>query len=91
MNRQRRKRLVEAVHELNEAQEKLNYAKEIVDEVRDEEQESYDCLPEGIQDGERGDWMLENVDTLDEVYSELDTLSVSMGEQIEAIQEVIER
>ena len=50
MNRERRKRLQEAFDKIAEAQE-------ILSEVRDEEQEAYENLPENFQYGERGEEM----------------------------------
>ena len=57
MNRARRKELERAVELLQQAQE-------IIGSVRDDEQEAYDNLPEGIQYSERGEQMSEYVDTL---------------------------
>lgn len=91
MNKDRRKQLAEAITVLNAAQEKLDYAKEIVDGVKDEEEEALDSLPDGIRDGERGEAMQENIDDLENVSYELETLSDSVQEQIDAVQEVIER
>lgn len=83
--------MAEAITVLNEAQEKLDYAKEIIDGVKDREEEAMDALPDGIRDGERGEAMQENIDELENISYELETLSDSVYEQIEAVQEVIER
>ena len=91
MNKERRKQLAEAVSVLNDAQQKLDYAKEIIDGVHDEEEDAMDALPDGIRDGERGEAMQENIDDLENVSSELETLSDSVQEQIDAVQEVIDR
>lgn len=40
-----------------------------IDEVRDDEQESYDNLPESFQEGESGEKMQLVIDTLDEAMS----------------------
>lgn len=50
MNRQRRKRLTEAF-------EKVAEAMEILEEVKSEEEESYDNLPDNFRDGDRGEEM----------------------------------
>ena len=76
---------------LNDAQEKLDYAKEIIDGVHDDEEDAMDALPDGIRDGERGEEMQENIDGLESVSYELETLSDSVQEQIDAVQEVIDR
>lgn len=83
--------MAEAITVLNEAQEKLDYAKEIIDGVKDEEEEAMDALPDGIRDGERGEAMQENIDELENISSEIETMSDSVQEQIDAVQEVIER
>lgn len=83
--------MAEAVSVLNDAQEKLDYAKEIIEGVKDDEEESLDSLPDGIRDGERGEAMQENIDDLENVSYEIETMVDSVQEQIDAVQEVIER
>lgn len=50
MNKQRRNRIAEAL-------ELISQARGILEEVKDEEQESYENLPESLQYGERGEQM----------------------------------
>lgn len=64
MNKQRRTKI-------NEALVLIDRAREILEEVRDEEQESFDNLPEGLQEGERGEQMQENIDALEEFLDNL--------------------
>lgn len=64
MNAMRRKHLARAIQMIYDAQE-------IIEMVKDEEQDSYDNLPEGIQDSERGETMYENIDTLGEISDNL--------------------
>lgn len=45
---------------------------ELVEEIRDEEQEKFDNLPESVQDGERGERMSEIIDALDNVATTLE-------------------
>lgn len=45
---------------------------ELVTEIRDEEQDRYDNLPESVQDGERGERMYEIIDALDNVTTALE-------------------
>lgn len=59
MNKQRRIRVKDAL-------ELIDRARGILEEVRDEEQESFDNLPEGLQEGEKGERMQENIDALEE-------------------------
>lgn len=77
MNRGRRKRLQEVYDALEEQPTAL-------EEIRDEEQESYDNYPESLQESERGQALYENVDSLDSAYNDLESL-------MESIQEVLER
>lgn len=65
MNKERRKRLAEAF-------EKIGEAKEILESVKDEEQEAYENLPENFQNGERGEEMQNYIDMIDEAYGYLD-------------------
>lgn len=58
MNKERRKRIAEAV-------ELIENAAGILEEVREDEQESYDNLPESIKYGERGEQMQENIELLE--------------------------
>lgn len=53
-------------------------AYENLETARDEEQEAYDNLPEGIQDSERGDAMQEYIDALDDAVSALDDVLSSL-------------
>lgn len=57
MNQARRKQLAEALA--------------IVETIRDEEQDSFQNLPESFQDGERGDLMQETIDDLDEAATQI--------------------
>ncbi len=74
MNRERRKRLQEAFDKIAEAQE-------ILSEVRDEEQEAYENLPENFQYGERGEEMQGYIEMIDEADGYLDDAK-SVVEQI---------
>lgn len=65
MNRERRKRLTEAF-------DKIESIKEIIEEVRSEEQESLENLPDNFRYGERGEEMEGYIEMLDEAYGYLD-------------------
>lgn len=60
MNKERRKIIEEAI-------EKINEANDLLATVRDEEQEAFDNLPEGIQMSERGETMEQYISDLDEI------------------------
>lgn len=91
MNKERRKALAEAIHYLNAAQEKIENAKDIISDVYSEEDEAYDNLPESVQDSDRGEAMAENVDTLDTAHSELEDIFDQIQDQIDSLQEVIDK
>lgn len=77
MNKARRKELERAV-------DLLYQAKEIIESVRDDEQEAYDNLPESIQYSERGEQMSENVDTLDNAADyDIEDIITNINEIIE--------
>tara|TARA_R110000751_G_scaffold267921_2_gene367670 strand:- start:191 stop:424 length:234 start_codon:yes stop_codon:yes gene_type:complete len=70
MNKQRRKQLKEAFTLINDA-------KAIIEAVANEEQETIDAMPEGLQDGEQCQGFEENVAMLD---SQLDALECVVDE-----------
>ena len=65
MNKLRRKKL-------QEIREQIDILKCELEEVRDEEQDSFDNLPESLQYSERGETMEANVSNLDEAISNLE-------------------
>lgn len=67
MNKNRRRLVREAI-------DHLQRANELLAQVGEEEEESFDNLPESIQESERGEEMQSNIDTLDEANSTLDEL-----------------
>ena len=73
MNKQRRKRLEKSYNLIDEAME-------IIQEVRDEEQEAYDNLPESFQNGERGEEMSGYIEMLEEATGYPDDTKSVMAE-----------
>lgn len=73
MNNDRRTRITDAM-------EHLSLAREILEDVRDEEQEAYDNLPENLKEGERGQKMEDALGTLDTVVSDLEDMESSLEE-----------
>nr|WP_304651307.1 hypothetical protein [Bacteroides acidifaciens] len=73
MNKQRRKDLLDVAESLQEALDRLS-------EVRDEEQEACDNMPESLQYGSRGGAMQEAIDTMDEWESEIDEIKSRIEE-----------
>ena len=54
-----------------------------IESVRDEEQDAYDAMPEGVQESERGERMLEAIDYMEASISEV----VQLQERIETTAE----
>ena len=65
MNKERRNALYKIVNTLDEKSKEL-------EKIRDEEQDCYDNLPEGLVDSERGEAMSENCDDLDSAVDSLE-------------------
>lgn len=65
MNKERRNALYKIVNALDEKSKEL-------EKIRDEEQDCYDNLPEGLVDSERGEAMGENCDDLDSAVEALE-------------------
>ncbi len=74
MNKQRRKKLGTAF-------DLICQAKDILEEVKSEEEEAYKNLPEQFQYGERGEEMNGYIEMIDEAYGYLDDAN-SVIEQI---------
>lgn len=70
MNNQRRKALQAILTDLDRLAGELSVIFDSVQAVRDEEQEAFDNLPESLQEGERGYFMQDAIDALDEVTFE---------------------
>jgi len=73
MNKERREELLEVIQSLDDAIDKLN-------EIRDDEQDAFDSLPEGLQYSSRGDAMQEAIDTLDGFENEITNISTKIEE-----------
>lgn len=76
MNNQRRKDIAEIVAKLADLDALKNELKDAIEQVRDEEQEYYDNMPEGLQGSDRGYAAEEAINNLDEAVSMLDDLDV---------------
>lgn len=66
MNKVRRKELARVV-------DLLDQARDLLEIIRDEEQEAFDNLPESIQYSERGETMEDYIGKMDEMLDYLDT------------------
>lgn len=66
---------------------KIADARSIIETARDEEQEYYDNMPEGLQAGERGDKTQEAIDALDEACGNLEEVETYLEEAKGGIEE----
>lgn len=66
MNKLRRKEIAKAI-------ELLEQAREILEQVKDDEQDAFDNLPESFQYSERGEEMEDCIYTIEEFLDSLDT------------------
>lgn len=71
MNKERKQSLLDVASSLTDAIDRLN-------EIRDEEQESFDNMPEGLQGGSRGQSMMEAIDTMDNWNTEIESIKDSI-------------
>lgn len=77
MNANRRKRIEDII-------DMLNGQLACIEEIREEEQDAYDNLPEGIQNSERGEAMSEAAYELESAYDDLENI-------IDNLQDIIDR
>jgi len=76
MNKQNRKELEHALLLIDEA-------KGIVEQIRDEEQEKYDNLSEGLQQSEKGQKFEANASDLDEALNNLEEAIGNVNNSLE--------
>lgn len=74
MNVERRKQLNLAIGLLEQMEALRDEAVEIITNAKDEEQEAFDNMPEGLQGAERGQNMETAISQMEEVIAELDNI-----------------
>lgn len=72
MNNDRRKALAGVRGEIEELQERVSSIVTQLEELKDEEQEYFDNMPESLQGGEKGDMAAEAVSNLENAISDLE-------------------
>ena len=90
MNKDQRKELKNAIDALEQAKLLIIQAKEIVEQVGEEEQDKFDNLNEGMQAMDANQKLEELASALSDIGGELDGLDSSIDDQISEIQNVIE-
>lgn len=73
MNNDRRKKLAAILQKIEDAKSEL-------ESLRDEEQDYYDNMPEGIQAGEKGDKSQTAIDAMESAIDDLDSVHSSIEE-----------
>ena len=77
MNAKRRNAIESVINELIEKFEEIKAeAIDQLSEIRDEEQEAYDNLPEALQESERGENMQTCIDALEYFMSDLENMEI---------------
>lgn len=77
MNKERRKRIEAIMDALSQAYGEL-------EELRDEEDEAYDNLPENFQEGSRGEAMQEAIDNMETALAAVEEAKDALEEAINA-------
>lgn len=90
MNNDRRKALREAIEALLRAQDELATAADTIQAAESEEQEAFDNMPEGLQQGEKGDKAQAAIDALGEAKSNLETIADELEQCMDNINTAIE-
>ncbi len=73
MNKQRRKYIASALVY-------LEWAMDIIETAKNEEEEAFYNLPEGIQESERGEQMEEYISTLEEIFDDIEYMQEKISE-----------
>lgn len=76
MNAQRRKALADLMDRLTPLAATITDIKDALETIRDEEQEAFDNMPEGLQQGDRGQAMEEAISTLDSAIDDLENFDI---------------
>ena len=77
MNAKRRNAIDSVINELIEKFEEIKAeAIDQLSEIKDEEQETYDNLPESLQESERGENMQNCIDALEYFMSDLENMEI---------------
>ena len=78
MNKARRQELQEVTSYLDDAIERF-------EEIKDDEQEAFDSMPEGLQDSMRGDNMLSAINKLDYLIAKTENFKTEIEKVIKDI------
>ena len=68
---------------IEKIRDKLMDLLEEIEQVKDQEQEAFDNMPEGLQSSERGEAMESAISSLEEAYDSVDSAVCSLEEAME--------
>lgn len=88
MNRERRNQIKVNKNYVDRVLEILSNL--TIENVRDEEQEAFDNMPEGLQGSDRGCQMEENIEELDNVVDKIDEITDMLIDIQTTLEELIE-
>lgn len=88
MNNTRRKDISEAIKIANEIQEKLEELQSVIEQIKEEEQEYLDNMPENLSGSERYEKAEAAVDNLDAAYDWFD--GIDFDELTDGLNEAME-
>lgn len=89
MNKSTRRKLMGISAQVCAYKESIEDLKNDVEAIRDEEEEKYDNLPEGLQESEMGGTLQEVYDKLDGIAISLDLIVDDLGSVAEELDEVV--
>lgn len=90
MTKQDRKELELRILEVEKARDILSAQKESIEQLRDEQQEKFDNLSEGLQQSEMGSRLEDAVNKLDEALQSAETAEDNANYMIEYMQAAID-
>ena len=76
MNKERRKKIDDVIQKINIFQNTLEELQEMIEEIRDEEQESLDNIPENLQGSERYEAVENSLYNLEDAIEWFDNIDV---------------
>ena len=80
MNKEKRKAIKENNKKIEFVIDILNKYKEEIELIQSDEEEAYNNLPEGFQDGLRGQDMQDAIDEIEEMIDEIDDIIERLSE-----------
>jgi len=84
MNANRRKQIAEVIESIKALDDRIDEIMCFIEEIKDDEEECFDNLPDSLQESERGEAMQEAIDNLDSAYSELE--SIDTGDLVDYLE-----